>query len=278
MADLERWQAAGLGQGTGCNYRPWLSIRDVSSKGRKSRPGGFTTGRTHHLLSDNEHHFFLFADFAEHVVDIREQFPLFSLAETQQLALELGIRHPRYPGTTTPTVLTTDFVLTVKGPRGELLQRAYSVKSSSDLNGRKRKRILEKLQLERQYWVVRGIPWQLVTEREFNRTQITNLEWLSYLARLDVPGLEKSIPTFLTFVRGQWRDDVPLNVLLNAATTALGLASIDDADRLFRHCVWYHMIDVDLSMRITLRQPVKVLNVRTVHHFPKDFYDISLSA
>jgi hypothetical protein len=35
-ADVERWQSSGLGQGIGEHYLPWLSIRDVSSRGRKS--------------------------------------------------------------------------------------------------------------------------------------------------------------------------------------------------------------------------------------------------
>jgi proteasome lid subunit RPN8/RPN11 len=47
------------------------------------------------MLSDNELHFFLYADFAKEVVDIREQFPLFPQEETAKLAEDLGISHPR---------------------------------------------------------------------------------------------------------------------------------------------------------------------------------------
>jgi hypothetical protein len=63
LADIERWRSVGLGLGTREQYRPWLSIRDVSSCGRKSRSWGITTGHVHHLLSDNERHFFQTADF-----------------------------------------------------------------------------------------------------------------------------------------------------------------------------------------------------------------------
>ncbi len=44
-----------------------------------------TTGRVHHLLSDIEFRSFLLFDWAEDVVDIREQFPLDRVA-TQRIA------------------------------------------------------------------------------------------------------------------------------------------------------------------------------------------------
>ncbi|AUS43381.1 hypothetical protein CYD94_15200 [Ralstonia solanacearum] len=262
-ADIERWRTAGLGLGRGASYRPWLTIRDVASSGRKSRPWSLTTGRHHHLLSDNELHFFLYSDFAEEVVDIREQFPLFPQEETVRLAEELGISHPRYPGTSTPIVVTTDFLLTIRRLDGKVEHRAYSIKSSSELEGRKRKRVLEKLQLERQYWLARNISWRLITEREFNRVRLTNLEWLSYLAHPGPARPESTIPKFLWFVRHRWRGGTPLQTLLDEAAEELALGSSTDADRLFRHCVWQHLIELDISAPIGPRHPVTVLHVRT---------------
>jgi hypothetical protein len=75
--DVNRWKAQGLGLGETAAYKPWIDVRCFSSKGRMSRPLGATTGRMHHLFSDNEDHFFLMADYAAAVLDIREQFPLF---------------------------------------------------------------------------------------------------------------------------------------------------------------------------------------------------------
>ncbi|MGA3951971.1 TnsA endonuclease N-terminal domain-containing protein [Ralstonia nicotianae] len=277
-ADIERWRAAGLGRGRGSSYRPWLTIRDVASSGRKSRPWGLTTGRHHHLLSDNELHFFLYSDFAEEVVDIREQFPLFPQEETLRLAEELGIVHPRYRGTSTPIVVTTDFLLTVRRRDGEVEHRAYSIKSSSELQDRKRKRVLEKLQLERQYWLARNISWRLITEREFNRVRLTNLEWLSYLAHPEPTQPESSIPEFLWFVRHRWREDTPLQTLLDETAEGIALASRTDADRLFRHCVWQHLIEIDLSAPIGPRHPVTVFHVRTYDFQRHVVQNIQLSA
>lgn len=75
-----------------------------------SRPPGVTTGRMHHLFSDNEDHFFLMADYAAEVLDIREQFPLFPEDATREIARSMGIQHPKYPYSTTPVVVTTDFL------------------------------------------------------------------------------------------------------------------------------------------------------------------------
>lgn len=71
--DVCRWKTQGLGLGEGSLYRPWIDVRCFSSKGRMSRPPGVTTGRMHHFFSDNESYFFLMADYAASVVDIREQ-------------------------------------------------------------------------------------------------------------------------------------------------------------------------------------------------------------
>ncbi|PLC43660.1 hypothetical protein C0Q88_02820 [Ralstonia pickettii] len=267
--DVERWRDAGLGTGTGPGYRPWLTIRDVPSSGRKSRPWGFTTSRLHHLLSDIELHFFLYADFAEEVLDIREQFPLFPQEKTAGLAEMLGIRHPQYPGTSTLTVITTDFLLTLRGPSGKIEHRAYSIKSSSELQSRKRKRVLEKLRLEQEYWLSRGIPWTLVTEREFDRVRIMNLEWLSYLAYPEPVCLTPLIPRFLRFVQHRWMKDIPLQVLLEATANELRLTR-HDADRLFRHCVWQHLIEIDMTADIGPRHPVIVRHVR---HFASEIDD-----
>jgi TnsA endonuclease N terminal len=258
-ADIERWRAAGLGQGIGALYKPWLTIRDVPSRGRKSRPWGMTTAREHHLLSDNELHFFLYADHACEVVDIREQYPLFPQETTQRIAAELGIKHPRYRASSTPLVLTTDFVLTVREHSGNRSLHAYSIKSSDELEGKGSSRVLEKLELERRYWLTHDVPWKLVTEREFDRVRIMNLEWLSYLARIDDAVLLKCIPDFLRFVHREWRGDVPLHTMLAYAATRLSLASPDDADRLLRHCAWRHLITFDMTRRITPREPLALV-------------------
>ncbi|SCW55867.1 TnsA endonuclease N terminal [Ralstonia sp. UNCCL144] len=217
------------------------------------------------MLSDNELHFFLYADFAKEVVDIREQFPLFPQEETAKLAEDLGISHPRYPGTSTLTVITTDFLLTIRHPEGNLEYSAYSIKSSEELQGPERKRTLEKLQLERQYWLARGIRWQLFTDREFDRVRITNIEWLSYLSHLEPTPLAHRIPEFLRFVQNRWRRKTPLFALLEETATALPGTTLADVDQLFRYCVWQHLIEIDMTRPIGPRCSITVLYVSTIY-------------
>lgn len=51
---IQKWIKEGRGQGFGNNYKPWLTIRDVSLEGRSHRVFGHKSQRTHHLLSDLE--------------------------------------------------------------------------------------------------------------------------------------------------------------------------------------------------------------------------------
>ena len=70
---IARFAKEGRGQGHGADYRPWLTIQDVSSRGLSSRIKSEKTGRDHHLLSDVETDTFLMLDWSDVVTDIREQ-------------------------------------------------------------------------------------------------------------------------------------------------------------------------------------------------------------
>ena len=75
-AILKRLQKEKRGQGFGKDYKPFLTVRDVPSKGRVHRRPALTHNRVVHLLSDLELAAFLLFDWMPTVVDIREQFPL----------------------------------------------------------------------------------------------------------------------------------------------------------------------------------------------------------
>lgn len=148
-------------------------MRRIASSGRSNRPLGRTTGRVHHLLSDIERRSFLIYDRAENVTDIREQFPL-DRTTTQRIAAEMGVRHPTYPGSNVPVVMTTDLLLDVRIEGRDLLA-ARAIKPTSALGDG---RVLEKLEIERRFWAEREVDWGLVTERELPPVLIGNLEWL----------------------------------------------------------------------------------------------------
>ena len=165
-----RYLSEGRGQGTASEYKPWIYIHDFSSNGTVSRVKGITTGRIHHLLSNQELWYFYLLDWSEKTMDIREQFPLLELEEAIKIADSLGIRYPYDRKSGFPYVLTSDFLITT----GQGIV-ARSVKLAKDLDN---PRVCEKLEIERQYWKRKGIEWRLVTENQISRAKARNIEWL----------------------------------------------------------------------------------------------------
>lgn len=94
---IEKRFKEGRGSGAGSAYQPYLTVGDISSKGRSHRLPSATIGRVHHLLSDLELHVFYQLDWHPDVVDIREQFPI-PLSASRELSDQMGIAHPSYQG------------------------------------------------------------------------------------------------------------------------------------------------------------------------------------
>lgn len=160
----------GRGQGILAEYKPWITIHDLASRGVVSRVLGVKTGRIHHLLSRNETAYFFILDASDKVVDIREQFPLLGVDETVRIAREAGIRHPRDPKSLYPYVLTSDFVITTGN--------GICVRSVKEKEALLDPRVREKLEIERRYWAERDTDWKIVTEDAIDFQKARNLEWL----------------------------------------------------------------------------------------------------
>lgn len=71
-----KWVKEGRGQGQKENYKPWLYVYNVPSRGRSHRIWSYTSNRVVHCLSDLELSVFLLLEWSFVVDDIREQFPL----------------------------------------------------------------------------------------------------------------------------------------------------------------------------------------------------------
>lgn len=162
------------GQGNGASYQPWLTVQDVPSSGLAHRIKGSTTGRVHHLFSNLERDAFYVMDWSTGVDDIREQYPLLPLEETQSIADQIGVRHPADPRTGQAVVMTTDFLLDIRAGAATV-QQARTVKPADQLNT---PRVLEKLEIERRYWQVRGVDWGIVTEHEIPKPHADNIRLL----------------------------------------------------------------------------------------------------
>jgi hypothetical protein len=154
---------------------------------------GQKTGRIHHFHSNHELGCFLLLEWNNEVVDIREQFPLFPVSETQTIAEELGYRYPiqRFKRNgkwrQKPAVLTSDFRVSLSD-RASTPELIISVKPSAEL---RKRRVLEKLEIERSYWQHRSVEWQLVTEQELPQVMINNLKLILPFRDLGGSGLSK---------------------------------------------------------------------------------------
>lgn len=155
----------GRGEGSFENYTPFLFVTDFSSRGMRWKIPGVKIDRWHHLLSLGELRTFYMLESSPHVTDIREQFPLLPLQETQEIARELNIRHPQYGGI--PTIMTTDFLVSMDDRK-----EAVSFKLESDLSIRN----LQKRQIEMIYWKRRDASFRPVTEKDISIVAAKNWE------------------------------------------------------------------------------------------------------
>lgn len=171
-AILKRLQKEKCGQGFGKNYKPFLTVRDVPSRGRVHRRPALTHNRIVHLLSDLELAVFLMFDWNSSVKDIREQFPL-NPEVTIDIAQRFGIKHPANQGVL--QVMTTDFLIDFEA-NGQHTNRAVSVKYAEDLED---ERTLEKQELEQLYWEGEGVDWFIITEQDIPLTSVKNIRWLA---------------------------------------------------------------------------------------------------
>lgn len=163
----------GRGQGEGEDYEPWIKVQDFSSYGQANRDLGATTGRQHDYFSGLEHKYHLILDWSG-LLDIQEQFPLLPVEKTISIANELGIRHPVDFETKKPVVMTTDFRISVPLAVGKKVV-FRTVKPAAKLLV---KRVVEKLEIERRFYLSLEADWGIVTERQIDPVLVNNLIWI----------------------------------------------------------------------------------------------------
>lgn len=262
--DVKRWIAKGDGQGEGREYRPFFHVRDVPSRGRSSMVLGLKTGRIHHYLSDLEYACHLLAEFEKNVTDIRERMALLSWKETQTIAEGLGIRHPIYPCTSTPVLMTSDLVVTLEQD-GVKSYEIICVKPSSELTllcgtslspsaiKKKNNRIqrsMENLLIEKTYWELRAVPWRLVTEQDIPMIRVRNLDlFRATMVAEELDRLNPQMESFLTTFDGAWTSNRTLLQIPDQTGNKIGL-SRDKCFTLLGRAVWLRLLPVDLDKKI----------------------------
>lgn len=253
---LQRYLKEGKGQGVGKDYIPWHFTYNYSSRGRASRIFGLKTGRIHHLHSDNQYRAFLLFEFNSKVVDIRESFPLLDIDEVIDDKEDLRFDRFTDRETKEPYVLTTNFLLTVKGANGDEEEIARTIKNTSEL---KRKITFEKLEIERRYWQNKGVDWKIITEKQLPRQLAKNIEWIRETmlegSEGDLNKEELSI-TMLRFLMENY--ELPLKEVLQLFDKMEGLQK-GSALLLFRYLIAKKEIVIDMTKKIDLSLTVNDL-------------------
>jgi hypothetical protein len=249
---VEGWIRAGFGQGEGAAYKPFMFVRDIPSGGLSNTVKSAVSGRIHHYITRQEYQVHLLAEYSPTIIDIRERFALLPWDETQAIASKLGIRHPRYPGTTTPTAITTDLLLTKRHLDGiELI--AVSATLSKHLTPQ----TLEKLLIERLYWNRRGISWLLATEKNIPKLRAGNLHFFE-LARHDDRASKSGIAPALFSHRfeANHAQGLRFNEILEKTSRDLGI-DVQTGFALLGTAVWKHISSIDIdAVELGHRAPV----------------------
>ena len=158
----------------GKDYIPYTKTNTFSSKGRATRIMGIKTGRIHHLQSDNQYRAFMYFEWSDRVIDIRESYPLLDIMEVIDDKKDLRFDRFKDKEKDKQFILTTNFLLTVDMGERELEYVARTVKNTSELS---RTITAEKLEIERRYWAAKGIEWRLITEKELDKQYVKNVEF-----------------------------------------------------------------------------------------------------
>lgn len=246
---LERYIKEGRGQGELSKYQPWKTTYDYSSKGRVTRLKGIKTGRIHQLQSDNQYRAFLIFEFNSKVKDIRESYPLLDVMKVIDNKDDLRFDKFVDKETKVPYVLTTNFLLTVKSKEGRESCVARSVKNSSEL---KRKITFEKLEIERRYWLQKGVDWRIITEKQLPRQLAKNIEWVRETLLGESEGnLNKEELSLVLFKFLIENGDYPLKVVLSLFDKTEGVEK-GTGLFMFRYLLAKKELQIDMTKPIDL--------------------------
>lgn len=254
---IKNWLAGQTKTDNG--YEPWPRIRRFANQGTLVRLASRTVGRTLLLASKKEAATLYSLEWLQRLQDIKEQYPLLPLEDTQAIAEAFGITHPRNNSPRFDVVMTTDLLVTFQADE-PLNQLAISVKPASKLRDT---RVLELFAIEHEFHRLRGTPWMIVTDRELPSAWAKNLETLAGARYLD-----EDSPFQDADARHQALTDLasrlPAGSALADTCAALDRAHGLDAGTSLKLAYWAianRVWVVDLSRPLDARKPLKILRL-----------------
>lgn len=255
QATFNKFMEEGRGQGRGAKYKPWITIHDFPSQGRSHRAMGWKARRVQHFLSDHEMRYLYLLDWSDSVIDVREQFPLIEYDITQEIAKDMGVKHPTDAASGFPYVLTTDFLISIYSD-GKPIEIARTVKPAKELENT---RVIEKFEIERRYWIAKGVDWGIVTEHEIPRILAANINVIHSAYKLEATP-EMDIPNLLSLAKSLKDRLRTSNGSISGITTKLDVEmnlSGGTSLSVFKHLVARKEVLLDMSKKLDFTQSVK---------------------
>lgn len=194
-------------------------------------------------------------DWSDSVTDVREQFPLIEYDITQEIAKDMGVKHPTDAASGFPYVLTTDFLISIYSD-GKTVEIARTFKPAKELESN---RVIEKFEIERRYWLAKGVDWGIITEREIPRILAANINVIHSAYKLEATP-EMDIPNLLSLAR-MLKDRLRTsNGSISGVTTKLDEEmnlSGGTSLAVFKHLVARKEVLLDMSKRLDFTRSVQ---------------------
>ncbi|MFT5298524.1 MAG: hypothetical protein ACI9YH_004572 [Colwellia sp.] len=259
---IEKWKKEVAEHG----HSPWVKVPDVRKMGRRHVHRCDKQQRIIHLLSDGEYRAYQILLWRPNVLSVFEQVAL-DLEESMNVARELNIVHHKNYKNNAAYVASTDFIVKeVDVVTGEIITTAYSFKYWDQLffindEGKvetKKGRTMLKLKLEREYWRKKGVRFKLISEQDATKARCWNLDWFSqdWDAELEINQKVEFSEAFLESWYMEKR--APIQHHLNFTCSKLSFDK-KTSITLFNVCALEQLLPLDLSQKLKLYYPVKML-------------------
>jgi len=263
-AKFKRYLAEGRGQGRKEQYRPWLMVSDIPSRGRSTRIFSHKANRIVHLLTDTQLRYFYLLEWSEAVIDINEQYPCLHIETIQDQLDENLVKRLSDKQTGISHVMLTTFLVTAINDQGMEYQFARTLKDAAELE---KKATIERLELQRLYWKSRNVDFGIVTSNEIPVQRSKNIEWVMPALNLEEFGLTKheTIQYAEQLINGISATDNSLNSILNSFDRQMR-TEVGTGLLIFRHLIASRRIQIDLDMEMNLERTPSELKVIVHEH------------
>lgn len=223
-------QNEGRGRGHHASYQPWVRITDFHSRGRTHAPTAIAQAATTNCFRTVKTKRSRCWNGAWTTRTSASSSPL-DRDISLEIAHEIGVPHPYYPGTNVPYVMTLDFLVT-RIVDGQEVLKAYSVKEQKALTPD----VVERLEIEHAICSGMGLSYDLIIKERLPHAKVRNLLWIRK-AQLE-PDAAEAYPGFYEEHQSRMVHDL--------AATSFSGSLVDYCTNYDRRC----SVDTGTGMRV----------------------------